>query len=157
MQRGRQVLRHRLFVALLVRAVNPEDRAVISSVTNIDRLLDSFDELWAPRVLASVNDWAVKIAKVRGEHVWHAHDDTDEVFIVLSGSVAIHQRSPAGEEIVQLGPHDVHVVPRGVEHRPSAPDGAVLMLVEPAATLSTGNFSGDLPGHVSATTGVRTT
>jgi mannose-6-phosphate isomerase-like protein (cupin superfamily) len=123
-------------------------------MANIDTLLDSFDELWSPRVLATVNDWAVKIAKVRGDHVWHAHADTDEVFVVLSGTLDIRLRSPRGEDVVRLGPHDVHVVPRGVEHRPSSADGAVLMLVEPADTLSTGDFTGDLPAHVTATTGV---
>ena len=123
-------------------------------VTNIDAVLASFQELWAPRVLATVNDWAVKVAKVRGEHVWHAHPETDEVFVVLSGRLTIHRRDPDGEHAVQLGPHDVHVVPRGVEHRPSSPDGAVLVLVEPAATLSTGDAVGELPAHVRSTTGV---
>ncbi|WFG47223.1 cupin domain-containing protein [Pseudonocardia alni] len=128
-----------------------------SDVINIDRVLASFDELWAPRVLATVNDWAVKLAKVVGEHVWHAHPETDEVFIVLSGHLDIHWRNASHEvQLVRLGPRDVHVVPRGVEHRPSSAAGAVLMLVEPAATLSTGDFAGPLPSHVAATTGFET-
>lgn len=126
-----------------------------NDVTNIDDLLGSFDELWAPRILAEVSDWTVKIAKVRGDHVWHAHHDTDELFVVLSGSLTIHRRDPSGERAVHLRPRDAHVVPRGIEHRPSAPEGAVLMLVEPASTLSTGDFAGELPEHISSTTGVR--
>jgi mannose-6-phosphate isomerase-like protein (cupin superfamily) len=157
---ARRFLRHGPFVALPNGAVKPDDAAMTDTdgtntdVTNIDAVLDTIDQLWTPHVLAAVNDWAVKVAKVRGDHVWHAHDDTDEVFIVLSGALTIRRRGAAGEEVVHLGPHDVHVVPRGVEHRPSAPDGAVLMLVDPADTLSTGDFVGELPAHISSTTGV---
>ncbi|MBP2368946.1 cupin domain-containing protein [Pseudonocardia parietis] len=129
-----------------------------SDVTNIDDLLASFDELWAPRIVARVNDWAVKIAKVRGEHVWHAHADTDEVFVVLSGELEIARRDPGGEPggeaLVRLGPRDVHVVPRGVQHRPRSAGGAVVMLVEPASTLSTGDFAGAIPDHITATSGL---
>lgn len=129
-----------------------------SDVTNIDDLLASFDELWAPRIVATVNDWAVKIAKIRGEHVWHAHADTDEVFVVLSGELEIARRAPEGEPgdeaVVRLGPRDVHVVPRGVEHRPRSAGGAVVMLVEPASTLSTGDFAGAVPDHITATSGL---
>jgi mannose-6-phosphate isomerase-like protein (cupin superfamily) len=119
-------------------------------VTNIDALLASFEQLWAPRVLARVNDWAVKIAKVRGEYVWHAHPDTDEVFLVLSGELEIDRHDRA---TVLLGPGDVHVVPRGVRHRPRSAGGAAIMMVEPAATLSTGDHSGPVPGHITSTTG----
>ena len=82
-----------------------------SDVTNIDDLLASFDELWAPRIVARVNDWAVKIAKVRGEHVWHAHADTDEVFVVLAGELEIARRDPGGELPRQAGRGVPHVVP----------------------------------------------
>ena len=125
-----------------------------SDVTNIDDLLASFDELWAPRIVARVNDWAVKIAKVRGEHVWHAHADTDEVFVVLAGELEIARRDPGGETLVRLGPREVHVVARGVEHRPRSAGGAVVMLVEPASTLSTGDFAGTVPDHITATSGL---
>jgi mannose-6-phosphate isomerase-like protein (cupin superfamily) len=125
-----------------------------SNVTNIDDVLAVFDQLWAPRILATVNDWAVKIAKVRGDHVWHAHADTDEVFIILSGELDIARRDPDGETVVRLGPRDVHVVPRGVEHRPRSADGAVIILVEPADTLTTGDYTGPIPDHITATTGL---
>ncbi|PWJ54614.1 Mannose-6-phosphate isomerase, cupin superfamily [Quadrisphaera granulorum] len=121
---------------------------------NVEEVLAGFEELWAPRVVARVNDYAVKVAKVRGEYVWHAHQDTDELFWVLSGQLHLHQRNAGGEHVVVLGPQDMHVVPRGVEHRPVSADGAVIVMVEPAATLSTGDYSGQVPDHVTSTRGL---
>lgn len=125
-----------------------------SDVTNIDALLASFDETWAPRLLATVNDYALKVVKVRGDFVWHAHDDTEEVFVVLSGTLEIDRLDPGGESVVRLGRGDVHVVPRGVRHRPRSADGAEVLLIEPAATLSTGDHAGPVPGHITSTTGL---
>lgn len=126
-------------------------------VVNLDALLATFDETWAPRVVAGVNDWAVKIARVQGEYVWHAHADTDEVFLVRSGHLDIDLRGDDGERTVSLGPADCVVVPRGVEHRPRSAGGAVVLLVEPAATLSTGDHAGDVPAHITSTTGLPAT
>lgn len=128
----------------------PEREAAV----NVEQVLAGFEDLWAPRVLARVNDYAVKVAKVRGEYVWHAHQDTDELFWVLSGQLHLHQRVAGGERVVVLGPQDVHVVPRGVEHRPVSAQGAVIVMVEPAATLSTGDYSGQVPDHVTSTRGL---
>ncbi|MEH3075058.1 MAG: cupin domain-containing protein [Quadrisphaera sp.] len=124
------------------------------AAVNVEEVLAGFEDLWAPRVLASVNDYAVKVAKVRGEYVWHAHQDTDELFWVLSGQLHLHQRVAGGERVVVLGPQDVHVVPRGVEHRPVSEQGAVIVMVEPSATLSTGDYAGQVPEHVTSTRGL---
>ncbi|MGS2809344.1 cupin domain-containing protein [Nocardia sp. MW-W600-9] len=119
--------------------------------TNIDAALATFDTLWSPRILARVNDWDVRLAKVRGEHLWHAHHDTDEFFLVLDGTLDIDLRSP--DRRVTLHRNDTYVVPRGADHRPSSAEGATLLLFEPTGTLTTGDHSGEVPDHITATTG----
>ncbi|MFE5832325.1 cupin domain-containing protein [Streptomyces sp. NPDC056488] len=115
--------------------------------------LASFDTLWSPRVATRVNDYDVRVAKVRGEHVWHAHDDTDEFFLVLDGELRIALREPAGERTVRLPRGSVFTVPRGTEHRPSSPDGASILMFEPTGTSTVGDRHDEVPSHVDATTG----
>lgn len=117
------------------------------------RTLESFDELWSPRIVATVNDHDVRVAKVEGEHLWHAHDDTDEFFCVLDGELSIALRDGAGERTVVLPRGSVFVVPRGVEHKPSSKHGASILLFERTGTLSVGTRHEDVPEHVDATTG----
>ncbi|MEW2331938.1 cupin domain-containing protein [Micromonospora chersina] len=119
--------------------------------------LARFDQLWSPRIVTTVNDYDVRIAKVAGEHVWHAHDHTDEFFLVLDGELRIALRDGAdgAEREVVLPRGAVFVVPRGVEHRPAAPDGASILMVEPSGTSSVGERHDEVPGHVDATTGHR--
>ncbi|MCA1712944.1 MAG: cupin domain-containing protein [Actinobacteria bacterium] len=114
--------------------------------------LARFDALWSPRIVASVNDYDVRIAKVQGEHVWHAHHDTDELFLVLDGELTIALRGSGGERQVVLPTGCVFVVPRGQEHCPSSPRGAAILLLEPRGTLSTGDAAA-VPDHVDATRG----
>lgn len=122
--------------------------------SNIDSVLASFDDLWNPRILARVNDWDVRLVKVKGEYVWHSHVDTDELFVVLDGEFDIGLRNADGSErSVRLGKHDVFVVPRETEHRPVSDKGATLMLFEPSGTLSTGDYDGEIPEHITSTTG----
>ncbi|WP_374215899.1 cupin domain-containing protein [Frankia sp. AiPs1] len=111
--------------------------------------------MWSPRVVARVNDYDIRIAKVAGEHVWHAHSDTDEFFLVLAGTLHITMRDApgGGERVVILHRGEILVVPRGVEHRPASPAGASILLVEPTGTLSVGDRHDPLPDHVEATTG----
>ncbi|WP_405363110.1 cupin domain-containing protein [Kitasatospora sp. NBC_00085] len=115
--------------------------------------LASFDALWSPRIVTRVNDYDVRIAKVEGEHIWHAHDDTDEFFLVLDGELHISLREPGGERTVLLPQGAVFTVPRGTEHKPSAPYGAAILMFEPAGTLTVGDRHDEIPDHVDSTTG----
>ena len=103
--------------------------------------LSNVTEHWRPKVVARWNDDEVKVVKVKGEFVWHSHPDTDELFLVVDGRVTIQVR---GQEDVTLGPGQLLVVPRGVEHRPIAPDEASLVLIEPAGVVNTGDAGGPL-------------
>ena len=121
---------------------------------NVQAALESFTAVYSPRILATVNDYHVRIAHAWGEHVWHAHDDTDEFFLVLQGRFDIALRDADGaQSTVHLAEGDVFVVPRGVEHKPSSPGGSILMF-EPAATVTTGDRTDvEVPGNVDRTTG----
>jgi len=121
---------------------------------NLTEALASFDEIYSPRIVARVNDYDVRIAHTLGEHVWHVHDDTDEFFLVLDGRFEVAIRAAGGRErTVVLRQGDTFVVPRGTEHKPSSPGGAILMF-EPAGTSSTGDrHDGEVPDHVDSTTG----
>lgn len=98
-----------------------------------------FDDHWSPRVVAELNGQEVRVAKLKGEFVWHHHDNEDELFWVIRGTLRIELRD--GE--VVLGPGELCVIPRGVEHRPVAREEVWLVLFEPAATLNTGNVRGE--------------
>ncbi|MGS2615773.1 cupin domain-containing protein [Micromonospora sp. LZ34] len=117
--------------------------------------LAGFTQLWSPRIVTRVNDYDVRIAKVAGEHVWHTHDDTDEFFLVLEGELRIALRDADGgaEREVVLPRGSVHVVPRGVAHRPSSAAGASILMFEPSGTSSVGDRHDPVPDHVDATTG----
>jgi mannose-6-phosphate isomerase-like protein (cupin superfamily) len=129
----------------------------------LDDALARFDALWSPRIVTRVNDYDVRVAKVRGDHVWHVHDTTDEFFLVLDGelTIALHEDDgrpdgAAGDRptrVVSLRRGAVFVVPRGVEHRPSSPAGASIMLFEPTGTVTVGDRHEEVPDHVDATTG----
>jgi len=120
---------------------------------NLTDALASFDDIYSPRIVAHMNDYDVKIAKAKGEHVWHVHDDTDEFFLVLDGQLEIALRDDGGETTVTLGRNDTFVVPRGTLHRPSSPGCSILMF-EPSGTSSTGNqHEGEIPAYVDSTTG----
>jgi len=120
---------------------------------SLSAALASFDELWSPRIVTAVNDYDVRVAKVEGEHVWHVHEHTDEFFLVLEGELTIALREPAGERTVVLPKGSVCTVPRGTEHKPYAPGGASILLLEPTGTLTVGDRHDEIPAHVDATTG----
>ena len=127
---------------------------MVAEPINLTAALASFDEIYSPRIVARMNDYDVRIAHVAGEHIWHAHPDTDEFFLVLRGRFDIALRGPdASERTVVLNPGDTFVVPKGTEHRPSSPGGAILMF-EPAGTPTTGDADeAAIPDHVDSTTG----
>ena len=121
---------------------------------NVTEALASFTEIYSPRIVARVNDYDVRIAHTDGEHLWHVHDDTDEFFLVLDGQFDIAMRDADGAETtVVLRKGDTFVVPKGTEHKPSSPGGAILMF-EPTGTSSTGDrHEGEIPDNVDSTTG----
>ncbi|HBN9650885.1 cupin domain-containing protein [Pseudomonas aeruginosa] len=106
---------------------------------NFAAKLALFDDRWQPRVIAQMNDYQFKLVKIEGDFVWHSHADTDEAFIVLAGRLRIDFRDGA----VHLGPGEMYVVPRGVEHKPFAEGEVRMLLVEPCGVRNTGDQGGE--------------
>lgn len=109
------------------------------SSINLQEKLSKFSEHWSPKIVAQLNDYHFKLAKVQGEFVWHDHPETDEVFIVIKGHLDIHFR----DGYVSLKEGEMFVVPKGVEHKPVAENECHIMLVEPAGTVNTGDVESD--------------
>jgi mannose-6-phosphate isomerase-like protein (cupin superfamily) len=104
---------------------------------NLAEKLCAFSDLWSPKIVTQFNGHDVMVVKVNGEFVWHSHADTDDFFLVLKGNLIIQLRD--GE--VSLGPGDLYVVPKGVEHRPIAAAETHLLLIEPHGTPNTGDLA----------------
>ncbi len=102
---------------------------------NLKEKLALFDELWTPKLVAKVNDTDIRLSKIQGEFVWHHHDNTDELFLVLEGELLLQLQ----DRDVRLRKGEMFVVPRGVEHKPVAEEEAHLMTVELKGQASTGN------------------
>ena len=107
---------------------------------NFVEKLSRFSEHWAPKIIAQMNNYHFKVVKFKGDFVWHSHDDTDEVFIVLDGEMSIAFRN--GE--VELKAGEMYVVPKGAEHKPFAEKECKALLVEPAGTINTGNTESEM-------------
>ncbi len=107
---------------------------------NIREKLDQIAAHWTPGVIAEVNDYHVKLAKIEGEFVWHRHEETDELFMVIAGALTIRMR----DRDVELTEGELFVVPRGVEHKPVATEECHILLLEPATTVNTGDRPGEL-------------
>ena len=102
---------------------------------NLAEKLATFTEYWSPRTVAQLNDFDVMVVKVKDEFVWHKHDETDDFFLVIKGVLDIQLR----DRTVTLGPGEMYVVPKGVEHRPVAREEAHVLLIEPQGTPNTGD------------------
>jgi mannose-6-phosphate isomerase-like protein (cupin superfamily) len=109
----------------------------LEKTINLSAELAKFSERWAPRRIAKINDYDVMLVKVHGTFVWHKHEATDDFFLVLKGCLEILMR----DRVVTLGPGEIYVVPKGVEHCPRAADEVHLLLIEPKGTLNTGDAS----------------
>ena len=117
----------------------------MNHVVDLSDKLGLFSEHWSPKVVARLNDYEIKLAKLKGEFVWHTHDDTDELFLVIEGTLTLQLRDAEGaEHHVDLRPGQLYVVPRGVEHCPLAEGDVAVMLIEPAGVQNTGSAGGDL-------------
>ena len=104
---------------------------------NLSEKLTAFSDYFSPRTVALLNDYDVMVVKLKGEFIWHKHDETDDFFLVLKGSLDIELR----DRTVTLGPGEMYIVPKGVEHKPVAHKLASVLLFEPAATRNTGNVN----------------
>ncbi|MCG8327744.1 MAG: cupin domain-containing protein [Chitinophagales bacterium] len=111
----------------------------MEKITIVDKL-NSFTDHWNPRIVGELNGQHVKLAKLKGEFVWHSHENEDEMFLVLEGWFNMEFR----DKTVRLEKGDFIIVPRGVEHRPVAPEEASVMLFEPSSTLNTGEIQNEL-------------
>jgi mannose-6-phosphate isomerase-like protein (cupin superfamily) len=107
---------------------------------NLAEKLTLLDAPFRPGIVGYVNDYKLAVVKAHGQFVWHKHDDTDDFFLVLSGRLTIQLR----DRDVELGPGELFVVPRGVEHCPKADEEAHVLLIEPTGTVNTGDAGGEL-------------
>tara|TARA_B100001013_G_scaffold274918_1_gene175436 strand:- start:1173 stop:1544 length:372 start_codon:yes stop_codon:yes gene_type:complete len=103
---------------------------------NIKEKLIKINEYWSPKVIAEMNNYQFKLAKVKGEFIWHSHDSSDEVFIIIDGKMNIELR----DEIIKLSKGEMYVVPKGVEHKPYAEKECQIMLIEPKEVVNTGKI-----------------
>jgi len=112
----------------------------MTAAIDLAGVLATFEESWSPRTVTTLNDYDVRVVKAKGEFTRHSHPETDEFFLVLRGRVTI--RMDDGD--VQLGPGQIYVVPRGVDHQPVSVEGAEVLLIEPSATVNTGDSPSSL-------------
>lgn len=106
---------------------------------NLQHKLYLFSEQWTPKVIAEMNDYQFKVVRIEGDFIWHSHADTDEAFLVIEGQLRIDLRDGA----VLLGPGELYVVPKGVEHKPYAEREVKMLLIEPRGVLNTGEEGGE--------------
>ena len=107
---------------------------------NLKDKLSKFSDLWSPKIIAEMNDYQIKLVKIKGDFVWHNHEDTDEVFFVIEGKMNIEFKN----EIIELSEGEMYVVPKGVDHKPYAASECKIMLVEPRGVVNTGNTEAEL-------------
>ena len=107
---------------------------------NLQQKFSLFSEHWSPKIVGELNDQHVKLAKLKGEFVWHKHDEEDELFFVVKGSFKMEYR----DRTVEVNENEFLIVPRGVEHKPVAEEEVWVMLFEPTSTLNTGDTESDM-------------
>jgi mannose-6-phosphate isomerase-like protein (cupin superfamily) len=110
-----------------------------NEVVNFARKLDLLSAQWAPRVVAELNDYQFKVVRIEGDFIWHDHPETDEAFIIIDGTLRLDFR----DRSVVLGPGEMYVVPKGIEHKPFAEKEVKMLLIEPRGTLNTGRAGGE--------------
>lgn len=107
---------------------------------NLKNKLAKVTEHWSPKIIAQMNDYHFKLVKIKGEFVWHKHDETDETFMVVEGEMKILFR----DDEVKLSEGDIYIVPKGVEHKPVAEEECSILLIEPVGTVNTGEVKSEL-------------
>jgi mannose-6-phosphate isomerase-like protein (cupin superfamily) len=107
---------------------------------NLKEKLSKFSDHWAPKIIAGMNDYHLKLVKIKGDFVWHYHENTDEVFIVIQGEMKIEFEN----ETIELNEGEICVVPKGVNHKPFAENECKIMIIEPSGIVNTGNIESNL-------------
>lgn len=110
---------------------------------NLAQKLSLFSEHYSPKIVGELNDSYVKLVKFQGDFMWHHHDNEDELFLVIKGEMRMKVREDGAEHEVIVGPGEFIIIPRGVEHLPSAAEETHVMLLEPKSTLNTGNVQSE--------------
>ncbi len=113
---------------------------MLSNKINFEEKYSKFTKHWSPRIIAEMNDYQFKLAKIKGEFIWHNHKNTDETFIVLEGEMTLKFRNSE----INLTKGEMCVVPRGVEHKPCAKNECKILVVEPRGVINTGDVVGQL-------------
>lgn len=113
---------------------------LVPRVVNVSQKFALVDALWSPRVIAALNDYEVKVARVMGEFVWHSHRDTDELFIVIEGALSIELR----DRTIHVGAGELVVIPAGTDHRPFASEECRILLIEPRDVVNVGDAESPL-------------
>ncbi len=112
----------------------------MSDTINFNSKFKLFSEFWSPRVIAEMNNYQFKLVKIKGEFIWHNHEDTDEVFIVIKGTMGIEFK----DRKIELNEGEMIVVKKNIDHKPFAKNECQVLLVEPKGTINTGNAGGEL-------------
>ena len=107
---------------------------------NLKNKLSKFSKHWSPRIIAEMNDYQFKVAKIKGEFIWHDHKDTDETFIVIEGNMTIKFR----DSEIRLSEGEMYIVPKGIEHKPYADNECKILVIEPRGVINTGDAGGEL-------------
>ena len=110
---------------------------------NLKQKFSKLLEYWSPRVISEMNDYQIKLVKIKGEFLWHSHNDTDEVFIVLDGNMEIQ----INEELIKLNSGEMYVVPKGVQHKPYDKHECKIMIIEPKGVVNTGNKNSSMTSN----------
>lgn len=119
-----------------LQPITNQESSPIMTAINIAEKLSTFSEHWSPRTVSEFNGHDVMVVRVKGEFVWHSHEETDDFFLVIKGSIRIEMKQ--GDVTLNAG--EMYVVPKGVEHRPVADEEAHLLLIEPTGTPNTGSI-----------------
>tara|TARA_B100001540_G_C15314515_1_gene420744 strand:+ start:112 stop:474 length:363 start_codon:yes stop_codon:yes gene_type:complete len=107
---------------------------------NFNSKFDKFHEHWSPKIIAEMNDYQFKLVKIKNEFIWHQHEHTDEVFIVIEGKIGIEFEN----ETIEINEGEMIVIPKGKQHRPFAKQEAKIMLIEPKGVVNTGNIESEI-------------
>ena len=107
---------------------------------NLKSKFDKFHEQWSPKIIAEMNDYQFKLVKIKNDFIWHHHEDTDEVFIVIEGKIGIEFEN----ETIEINEGEMIVVPKGKKHRPFAKKEAKIMLIEPRGVVNTGDIESEI-------------